>query len=433
MQPYARLVLATLALATGCGRIGFDGLDAPGTGGDDAAPADGDSGATVYGDFVDPMAWTSFDTTTVAPGAGGYVGAAFDGRYLYLVPSYIGGFTGLVTRHDTHGELADPTSWSTFDTSTMNPAARGYNGGAFDGRYVYFIPHENPGGYTGLISRYDTQQAFSAPAAWSTFDIKMLAAAAVGFVGARFDGRYLYLMPYVTTMMARYDTQAPFASPSSWSTFDLASVAATVPGFVGGAFDGRYLYFVPFLDTAASGRIMRYDTQASLTAAGSWTTFDTTTVTANAKGFCGAGYDGRYVYLVPFFSAQGVASGLVTRYDTQAVFTSTAAWSTFDVSTIDPQAKGFFGATFDGRHIYLASYPTGKLVRYDTSATFASAGAWRVFDATTVDAKASAFYGAAFDGGAVYFIPHGASTIARFAAKSPPAMPVLPGFFGSFL
>jgi hypothetical protein len=38
----------------------------------------------------------------------------------------------------------------------------------------------------------------------------------------------------------------------------------------------------------------------------------------------------------------------------------------------------------------------------------------------------------AFDGEYVYFAPFAGTTIARFDARSPPAMPPLPGFFGSF-
>jgi hypothetical protein len=379
------------------------------------------------------MRWSTFDTTSVTAGAAGFVGAGFDGRYLYFVPSYNGTLNGIVMRYDTRAPFGDAASWASFDTTSINASARGFNGGAFDGRYVYFIPHESTNGYNGLLVRYDTQGAFGSAAAWSTFNTTALGAGAVGFTGARFDGRFLYLIPYVTNVMVRYDTQSSFAAVSSWTAFDLSAVSPSAPAFVGGAFDGRFLYLVPLFTATPSGLVLRYDTQAAFAVSSSWSTFDTTTVTANAKGFCGAAFDGRFVYLVPFLSAAGMASGLVTRYDTQAAFATASSWSTFDTTTLAAAAKGFYGATFDGRHIYFAPYSSSTVARYDTTAAFGTAGAWSVFDVAGVNAGAKAFYGAAFDGGAVYFVPHGGSTVARFSAKAPPSMPQLPGFAGSFL
>jgi hypothetical protein len=420
-------LLLYLAVA-GCGRVAFDERT-------DAAltTTDAIDGSTVdatetFGDFTDPSAWEAFDLTTLAPGAAGYTGAAFDGRYTYYVPSYNGTLHGLVARHDTQRPFTDAAAWSTFDTATVNVAARGYDGGAFDGRYVYFVPHENPGGFDGVVARFDTQQAFNLPAAWSTFDTATVAANARGFYGARFDGRYLYLISYLSTIIARYDTQGVFTSAAAWTTYDLTAVSASAPAFVGGVFDGRYLYVAPFMDgIGVSGLVLRYDTQGTLNSFGAWSTFDTTTLSPTTAGFCGAAFDGRYVYLIPF------AAGTVARFDTQGTFTAAVSWETFDATTLNTDARGFFGATFDGRFLYLAPYGRKLAARYDTQRTLGDASAWSLFDTTTVNPKASQFYGAVFDGGAVYLVPHGGATVARFAAKTPPSVPALPGYFGSFL
>jgi hypothetical protein len=106
--------------------------------------------------------------------------------------------------------------------------------------------------------------------------------------------------------------------PSCWSTFDMTTVKARARGFAGAAFDGRYVYFVP---DASDGLVARYDTQATFTTDGSWSTFDMTTVNMGAKGFRGAAFDGRYVYFVPCLNPS--FDGLVARYDTQAAFTTT--------------------------------------------------------------------------------------------------------------
>ncbi len=42
-------------------------------------------------------------------------------------------------------------------------------------------------------------------------------------------------------------------------------------------------------------------------------------------------------------------------------------------------------------------------------------------------------YGAVFDGEFVYFVPGANGTVARFDAKTPPSLPKLPGWSGSFL
>jgi hypothetical protein len=93
--------------------------------------------------------------------------------------------------------------------------------------------------------------------------------------------------------------------------FDTTTVNANSKGFNGAVFDGRYVYLVPYNNGAFYGQVTRYDTTGSFTAAGSYSVFDTTTVNANSKGFIGAVFDGRYVYLVPY--SNGVSFGQVTR------------------------------------------------------------------------------------------------------------------------
>jgi hypothetical protein len=430
-----RVAVSVLLVLCACGRIDFDARSDAGAPGDanGDGQATGDAGPTVYGDFTDVAAWSAFDITTVTAGAGGYVGAAFDGRYTYYVPSYYGGLHGIVARHDTQGSFTDAASWATFDTTTIATTARGFNGGVFDGRYVYFVPHENLSGFNGVITRYDTQQAFTQAAAWETFDTATVNARNRGFYGARFDGRYLYLVPYQDTVIARYDTQAAFASGSSWTTFDLSTVSASVGASVGAAFDGRYLYLVPTLTSVPSGLVLRFDTQGTMTSVASWSTFDTKTLAPAAAGYAGAGFDGRYLYLTPLLSTTG-GGYIAARYDTQAAFATAASWEIFDTRTVNTAANGLMGATFDGRFIYFAPYVGVAAVRFDTTAgAFNSAAAWSSLDLRTVNAAAIQFYGATFDGSAVYFVPHGGSTAVRFSAKTPPSMPQVSGFGGSFL
>jgi hypothetical protein len=75
----------------------------------------------------------------------------------------------------------------------------------------------------------------------------------------------------------------------------------------------------------------------------------------------------------------------------------------------------------------------GVVARYDTQASFTTVGSWSTFDTATLNANAITFAGAVFDGRYVYLVPSGAGIVARFDAKSPPSMPKLPAFSGSFL
>jgi hypothetical protein len=451
MQLVSRFLVLALALAAACGgSTSFPDAAAPpdaataDAASADAAPGSPDAAVTTYNDMTQAPFWSAFDLTTVQAGAKGFEGAAFDGRYLYFVP-YTQGQSAIVTRYDTQASFASGASYTTFDTTTLAAGARGFAGGVFDGRYIYLVPRFGGG---DVVARYDTQGAFGNAAAWATFTTTTADPAASGFVGGAFDGRYVYLVPYNNAsnayhgVVTRYDTQAAFTAAGSWSTFDTTTVDAGAKGFYGAVFDGRYLYLVPWIRASGTyhGLVARYDTQAPFATKASWSTFDTATVDAAAAGFSGGAFDGRYLYLVPGHG------GVTARYDTTMAFASAAAWSTYDLTKVAAGAYGFTGATFDGRYIYFAPYASstydGLVARYDTLAPFAAAGSWATFDTTAVNPAGVGFIGAIFDGRAVYLVPctsgsyHG--VVLRFDAKAPPSMPAIygsspVGFWGSFL
>src|SRR5262249_37233638 len=114
---------------------------------------------TTWQSMTDGANWTLFDVSLVFPGAKGLMGAVFDGHYLYFVPNSNGAADGLAVRYDTTAGFGSSASWQTFDVSTVEPLAKGFQGGAFDGRYVYFVPYNN-GAYDGVVARYDTQAPF---------------------------------------------------------------------------------------------------------------------------------------------------------------------------------------------------------------------------------------------------------------------------------
>jgi hypothetical protein len=301
----------------------------------------------------------------------------------------------------TYHDFADSSFWSTFETKTVNALASDFAGATFDGRYVHFAAAAitTGGGNVDVATRYDTLGPFTGNSSWSVFGLAAVDVSAQGFTGATFDGRFVYFVPDqvnsgLNGMMTRYDTRAAFATGGAWSTFDATSVNPGAKGFEGATFDGRFVYFIPFRNSLTGplgGLVARYDTQASFSAGASWATFDTTTVDPGARGFRGAVFDGRFLYLAPY-------AGLVVRYDTHAPFAVGNSWNTFDLTTVDGKATDFDGAAFDGRFVYLVPSTGSVVARYDTTASFASGASWTTFDVSTVNGAAGTFWGAAFDG-----------------------------------
>ena len=439
---------SALAFSFSCGGGGSnpDGgadVSAPDSAPDAIVADSGDAGGATYNDMTHASFWSQFDTTTVTANAKGFEGGVFDGRYVYFVPYTAG--KGIITRYDTQATFGTVAAWETFDTQTVDTNANGFAGAAFDGRYIYLAPRHGLG---NVVAQYDTQASFTTKASWSTFTTTVLDANASGFVGAVFDGHYVYFVPYNNAAnvyhghIVRYDTQAAFGTQGSWSTFDTTTVDPNAKGFYGGVFDGHYLYLVPWISGTLDGGadaygsiVARYDTTQSFTTQGSWSTFDTTTVASSAKGFSGGAFDGKFVYLVP------AINGTVVRYDSTQSFTTGGSWSTFDATTVKSTAYGFTGATFDGRWVYFSPYYNttydGVVTRYDTQAAFGTAGSWQTFDTATLNPSSVGFIGNVFDGRYMYLVPctNGSydGIVTRFDSKSPPSMPALPKFAGSFL
>lgn len=225
---------------------------------------------------------------------------------------------------------------------------------------------------------------------------------------------------------ARADVETVYGDlrdASAWSMFSLQPVNANASGYFGGVFDGRYIYMAP-MRTAASqyhGLVIRYDTQGQYDAGAAWSSFDISTLNAGARGYPGAVFDGKYVYFVPRTN-ESVLHGLAARYDTTQPFNASSSWTLFDMTTLNSVARGFQGAVFDGRYVYYVPFlnadTCGLVARYDTQGAFNAGASWTFFDATTVDPNAKQFSGGVFAGQHVYFVPYIAGgysgTVARY-------------------
>ncbi|MBS0625610.1 MAG: hypothetical protein JSS32_06135, partial [Verrucomicrobia bacterium] len=319
--------------------------------------------------FSSSNSFAVFDlTANVNSLANGFFGAVSTGRIIYFIPgtNFSGTRSGLVVRFDTALSFTAASSYSTFDmTVNVNSNSNGFFGGIYDGRYVYYAPSGNASGtQSGQITRFDPTGSFTSASSYSVFDTATVQSLSNGFQSAVFDGRYVYFVPSVNVLatrsgqVTRYDTSLTFTSASSYATFDMATVSTFAVGFEAGAFDGRFVYFAPNFNLAAtsSGAIARYDTTLSFTSSASYSVFDTTVnVNSNSNGFIGAIFDNRYVYFLPNANASGTRSGQITRFDTTLAFTSASSYSIFNLTTSSNSlSNGFVGGVFDGRHIYLA-------------------------------------------------------------------------------
>jgi len=432
------------AAGTGIGG-GLGGASAGrgGSGGSGGQGGTGGAGGTprpCAHEIDNPWCWSARDLTDFTDIAQSFSGAIFDGRYVTFVNATSAPPQAQV-RFDSQGDFAGNTGWSSFYPN-INTLGMVWRGGVFDGRYVYLTPGLAAITTTGhdVVARFDTQAAsFAASAGWTGFDLTTAGgtpdATIPGYQGAAFDGRYVYFAPSVkaTTTdsvasgkVARYDTQATFAAAASWSYFDVAAVDANAAHFAGLVFDGRYLYFVPNATTNAHAA--RYDTQAAFANAASWSTFDTTSLDPHAGGYRGGVFDGRYVYFVPVYGeGTSIYRAVIARVDTQGSFTSAASWSTLDAATVIKTTSfaAVFsgGGAFDGRHVYFVPDFGTPLLRYDSQAPFTAPSSWTETDVYDVTGSGSEFNGAAFDGRYLYLVPGGLGDAMRFDAREPGPVP----------
>ncbi|MEW6156034.1 MAG: Calx-beta domain-containing protein [Verrucomicrobiota bacterium] len=395
--------------------------------------------APVFVPMSEPRAWSAHDAGSVGGlNTKGYVGGVFDGRFIYFVPYQDGAAHARVLRLDTRGDFEATSSWSAFDAGGVGGfATRGYCGGVFDGRYVYFSPAWG-GESAGKVLRLDTRNEFTNATSWAAFDAsKTDQLDTFGFQGAVFDGRFVYFVPHYNTTfngsILRYDTTAAFEKAQSWSAYDAGKTSglATI-GYSGGIFDGRHVYFAPVFDgTNTHARVLRHDTKQEFNHSASWLAYDAgqnSMLMLTTRGFKGGVFDGRFIYFVPY-----VGNHQVLRFDTSGEFTTHASWAAFDTAALGENGtKGFMGGAFDGRYVWFAPYfddaAHGKVLRYDTTMAFELPSSWSAYDAgATGGISAKGFQGAVFDGRHLYFVPYRAGAfhgvVLRVDARLPRDIP----------
>jgi|GEM_PF-1863507 len=362
--------------------------------------------------FTDPAQWNSYDPGANGVGVDpdGFQGGAFDGKYIYFAPSeHDRNVTGgEILRFDTTADFSSIASWTTYDPGP----SIAYDGAVFVDGYVYFSPVQEGASAGTQVLRYDTAGSFTAAGSWDTFDVS-----AIGAIGGYRDlvvaDSFIYFVPNWDGgqpgkhgQVLRYDTTAPFNQALSWETMD----PNINDGYFGAVVAGDYVYFVAHHNgTDYFAQMLRYNTTLPFDDLGSW---DAHTPSGQApapgRGYAGGVFDGAFVYFLPMARPETNTVDTVLRYDVSADFTDDNSWDTVEA----PCVEGFTGAVYDGqRYIYLTggldAPATGIQVQYDTLGPFEDSESWVCFDPgeSGVGDDPEGYMGALFDGRFVYFVP----------------------------
>lgn len=132
------------------------------------------------------------DLTLVDGGLKGFDGGFTDGRYGYFVPYFNGAYSGKAARVD----LANFTAGGvvTLDLSLIDSRLKGFFGGFTDGQYAYYVPNYDGIANRGLVARVDLNN-FTAGGV-SSIDLTLTDSRLRGFWGGFTDGRYAYFVPH---------------------------------------------------------------------------------------------------------------------------------------------------------------------------------------------------------------------------------------------
>jgi hypothetical protein len=193
-------------------------------------------------EFSDPSSWEFYDARPL--GMKACVGVIFDGRHMY----YVAYAHGTMLRFDTRLPFKDPASWGAYEAAnTGGLDTGGFDGAFFDGRYIVFVPWirtvapgESKNRVHANFLRYDTQGAFTSPRSWDSYNAERTdGLVSRGYNGGAFDGRFFYGAPMydgesqdLHGRILRYDSTGREATFSlRWSDVGHnGGLCAAVPG-----------------------------------------------------------------------------------------------------------------------------------------------------------------------------------------------------------
>lgn len=252
-------------------------------------------------------------------------------------------------------------------TSVFNPQANLYphgkgglafSGGVFDGKYLWLSPYISP----------DIVRVNPATGQMTSFAHNKNVIRAFG--DAVYDGESVWLVPYSSRDIIKIGPEETFTSIPHGK----GSLA-----FWGGTFDGTHIWFAP----QNSPDILKINPA----------TGEMTSIPHGRGGlaFIGAVFDGCNVWLVPFNSTD------IFKINPQ----------TNEITDI-PHGKGLFafaGGAFDGRYIWMAPFNSPDIIRVNP--------ATNTFESFPHGKGTFAYFGCSFDGESVWMAPQFATDIIK--------------------
>lgn len=333
--------------------------------------------------FTDRASWRAYDLKKlVSPRAGGFCGGFLDaaGEHAYLVPLYDiepgKGIlaaahsvpNGLAVKIDLVKKLDDSRTYHAFDIAKLGFAPIGYCSGAEAEGFAYFGPTgtgEREIALNGTLLRHDTRMEFTERASWQWFDLKSLNRDAAGFQAVAYVAPYVYLVPYLRSVIVRYDTRKDFRSTGSYQTFDLKRVTSEPLGLCGVIVAGRRLVMTPLIDSRHLSTIstaVLFDTARPFGDAGAWKALDLRRVDPHAAGYQSGWADKNgYVWLVPDSSIWGEVPPLIV-WNSHLPFDDEHSWKAYGTRDRIPASTG---AAYDPvtNRAWLSSY--GSATEHD--------------------------------------------------------------------
>jgi hypothetical protein len=334
----------------------------------------------------------------------------------------------------------DPNSWA----YGLIIRCGGFNGAAFDGRYVYSY---SGGGY---LVRYDTTKPYTNISSWDKFEMSSVAPDETttdlqgnlitdsqgnpryfkrGFFSLYYLNGKIYMSPdarsdnqspynpYVSNTWAVYDTTKPFNNANG-DSYEINKLATGGSGHIRGlCSDGRYIYGTPFQNDTA----VRLDPQGAFTDPASWILKDmkgTNGIPGNTgDSFLGCTYSDNTLVFTPYSQY----SNNFVKFDTRLDFTNNESWSVYNAHVVDGLIlEGYHGGCETPRYSFYAPYGNGtgdgdacyegELLRRDKTKAFNEPSAWEAFDLEGPNNERplwGGFWGCTYDGGNhIYLTPH---------------------------
>lgn len=320
----------------------------------------------------------------------GFSSGTTDSEYAYFVTGYNSGFStyGFLVRVPVNVEWTPAISSSIqfLNLAVLSATLKGFSGCVYDGTYLYLIPSNNGSAVlSGNCARVDPANANwtavtnvqgSPLVGVTTLDLRATDPKLCGFYGGVITASHVYFIPYYNGVYSGKIARVPTNSfsLSSIETLDLASVSSILTGYRGGVYDGRYIYLAPYYNNRDPinypGQLPDYHGKvvridAELFSLESVLHIDLQTVNTNLKGFEGLSLNTSGKYLY-LCPNQNLTSGLVARIDVSR-FTNIGTVSTSNLTAIHGGAVGYSSGVSFQEFVLLAPTGTanGYIVRYN--------------------------------------------------------------------